>query len=189
MGNIHTKRRNRLGYKKVHDLATVAMDLDAIHQAEGRSTKRRRRQFGATETSSQPAPGPEESRRETDSEADSNHSSDSEEMDEEDAQAFNLTALATKLKEAVDDDEHEEEYEANEAAEPELPAPEDVAAYQPRRTRRLKLFFGTAHPIPLSKLFNFSDNIDGIEDGLGVFWKSGIYNLEREKNVYEERAK
>jgi hypothetical protein len=50
-------------------------------------------------------------------------------------------------------------------------------------------FFGTAHAIPLSDLFNFSDSIDGIENGLGVFWESGIYNLEREKTVYEEHAK
>jgi hypothetical protein len=35
MGNIHTKRRSRLHYKKVHDLATAAMDLDAQHQATG----------------------------------------------------------------------------------------------------------------------------------------------------------
>lgn len=194
MGNIHTKRRNRLGHEKVHDLATVAMDLDAQHQAQGLSRERRRWQFDATQPSaagpsSQPISGPEGSTHESSSETDSNNSSNAEDLAEEDAPAYELKALATALKQAVDDDEHEEEYETGDPAEHDLPAPEDLAVYQPPRTRRLRLFFGTAHPIPLSNLFNFSDNIDGIKDGLGLFWKSGIYNMEMEKNVYEERAK
>ncbi|KEP45146.1 DUF659 family protein [Rhizoctonia solani 123E] len=45
MGNIHTKLRNRLNFERIHDIATVAMDIETQHQATGLTRKRTRRCF------------------------------------------------------------------------------------------------------------------------------------------------
>ncbi|GAB1521158.1 hypothetical protein RhiTH_004249 [Rhizoctonia solani] len=47
MGNIHTKLRNRFNFKRVHDIATVALGIEAQHKAAGLTRKRTRRCFDA----------------------------------------------------------------------------------------------------------------------------------------------
>jgi hypothetical protein len=195
MGNIHTKRRNRLHYEKVHDIATVAMDLDAQHQATGISRKRTRRHFD--EAAPQAAPirradghGAADSDLPSPDPSDTDSNADDNPLDEAERAEFDLTALAAQLIRAVNDDEDDAEedgdgpYEQEEAL-PDLPA---LAAHQPGRQPRVRLFFGTAHAIPLNEVFNFSESIPGLEDGLDVFWKCGIRNLAKERSVYEAVA-
>jgi hypothetical protein len=37
-------------------------------------------------------------------------------------------------------------------------------------------------------MFSFSKSVEGVEDGLGVFWKDGIHNLGKERDVYKALA-
>jgi hypothetical protein len=193
MGNIHTKRRNRLHHEKVHDIATVAMDLDAQHRAAGLTRKRAKRHFDVPRPApalrstnepdtadSDPLPDPPDELTGGDCDADFADEVDS--MDEDEQGACNMTALAARFTQAVDDDVDEIESAENEQ---ELPEPAALVAQQCNpQTRRVRLFFSRAHVIPLSETFNFSESVQGVEDGLGVFWKGAIHNLGKERDVY-----
>ncbi|KAB5592329.1 HAT family dimerization protein [Ceratobasidium theobromae] len=168
MGNIHTKRQNQLHHEKVHDLATVAMDIDVQHQAAGQTRERACRNFDEVSPSLRLPPR-------------------SKQMDETEA-AFDLTVrmLAAQLAQAVDNDERDgQEYSERDGTHP-GPAASGVSAHQNVQPR-MHLYFGTAHVILLQEPFNFSNSIEGVEVamGLGLFWKGGIQNLAKERSIYE----
>jgi hypothetical protein len=196
MGNIHTKLRNRLHFQRVHDIATVAMDIEAQHQAAGLTRKRTRRHFDVP----RPAPALRSANEPETAEFDSlpdppveiiNGDNDvnleDEESDGDDEPgARNLTALAAQFNQALDDDSDGDSGVEQEA---ELPEPAVIVANQScTRPRRLRLYFSKAHAIPLSEVFNFSDSVEGVEEGLGVFWKFGVTNLAKERDVCEAIA-
>ncbi|EUC55524.1 hAT family dimerization protein [Rhizoctonia solani AG-3 Rhs1AP] len=203
MGNIHTKLRNRLGFERVHDIATVAMDIEAQHQAAGLSRKRTRRCFDAprpppalrttneaeaVECDSLPDPPVDLISGDSSAELEHTGLGDEDEglEDEDEVGAQSLTTLALQFNQAlVDDNDGDAEGELEE----ELPEPVEVVANQPRaRPRRLRLYFSKAHAIPLSEVFNFSDSVNGVEEGLGVYWKYGVTNLAKEHGIYEAIA-
>ncbi|KAG9120338.1 hypothetical protein FRC07_004203 [Ceratobasidium sp. 392] len=196
MGNIHTKLRNQLNFERIHNIATVAMDIEAQHPAAGLTRKRTRRCFDI------PRPPPA---LRTDTEAETAESNslpdlpielingednvdlENKELEGEDELgAQNLTALAAQFNQALDDDD---DGNLSEELEAELPEPAEVVANSLcTRPRRLRLYFSKAHAIPLSKVFDFSDSVKGVEDGLGVFWKFGVASLAKERDVYEAIA-
>ncbi|KAF8692824.1 hypothetical protein RHS03_08537, partial [Rhizoctonia solani] len=186
MGNIHTKLRNRFNFKRVHDIATVAMDIDAQHQAAGLTRKRTRRHFGTP----RPPPALRTASETEEPTLDllpdppfetipNNDSIDSGDEEEEEPGEQNLTTLATQFNQALDEDSDGDE---------ELPVPSAVSSQTHTRPRRLRLYFSKAHAIPLSKVFNFSGSVEGVDEGLGVFWKFGVSNLAKERDVYEAIA-
>ncbi|QRW20585.1 hAT family dimerization protein [Rhizoctonia solani] len=186
MGNIHTKLRNRFNFKRVHDIATVAMDIDAQHQAAGLTRKRTRRHFGTP----QPPPALRTASETEEPTLDllpdppfetipNNDSIDSGDEEEEEPGEQNLTTLATQFNQALDEDSDGDE---------ELPVPSAVSSQTHTRPRRLRLYFSKAHAIPLSEVFNFSGSVEGVDEGLGVFWKFGVSNLAKERDVYEAIA-
>ncbi|CAE6453995.1 unnamed protein product [Rhizoctonia solani] len=154
MGHIQgSKRRNRLHYDKVHDLATVRIDLKRQHQAAGLVRKRARRHFDST---------PFESTPQSESEAISDQALEvSDDEDEDDHAPVDLKVLAARLADATVDDE--DDPEAIEDVGP-VSSTHSVEHQQPR----VRLFFGTARPIPLR-----------------VFWKDGVRILSKEREVYE----
>ncbi|KDN33141.1 hypothetical protein RSAG8_13769, partial [Rhizoctonia solani AG-8 WAC10335] len=185
MGNIHTKLRNRLSFERVHDMGTVAMDIEAQHQAAGLIRKRTKGRFDAhrpppalrttddaeaADFDSLPDPPTELISAESSADLEDMGLEDKDEEDETGARS--LTTLAAQFKQALDDDNDE-----NIAGELEegLPEPDEVVAYQPcTRPRRLRLYFSKAHAIPFSEVFNFSDLVDGVKEGLGIYWKCGV---------------
>ncbi|CAE6409198.1 unnamed protein product [Rhizoctonia solani] len=199
MGNIHTKLRNRLSFERVHDIATVAMDIEAQHQAAGLIRKRTKGRFDAhrpppalrttddaeaADFDSLPDPPTELISAESSADLEDMGLEDKDEEDETGARS--LTTLAAQFKQALDDDNDE-----NIAGELEegLPEPDEVVAYQPcTRPRRLRLYFSKAHAIPFSEVFNFSDLVDGVKEGLGIYWKCGVANLAKEHDIYEAIA-
>ncbi|KAG9103726.1 hypothetical protein FRC06_008583 [Ceratobasidium sp. 370] len=106
MGHIHSKRRNRMHHDKVHDLATLVMDLDAQHRAAGLE------QAGHTDVA-EPNDHPDSASKASDDE-------DEGEMDDE--AAVDLKVLAARVAEAVDEDNDPEESECDE----DLPAAADL---------------------------------------------------------------
>ncbi|QRV73696.1 hAT family dimerization protein [Ceratobasidium sp. AG-Ba] len=190
MGIIHTKLRNRFDFERVHDIATLAMDIHAQHQAAGLARKRKKRLFDARQPpparriatgtegldiDSLPDP-PEDLVDQND-----HDSSENEELDEHESGEKNLTALASNFNQALIDD-HDQEYLQ------ENPDSSSVSNEVYARPRRLRLYFSQAHAIPLAELFNFSDSVGSVEEGLGVFWRHGIANLARERDAYESVA-
>ncbi|CEL52827.1 hypothetical protein RSOLAG1IB_11172 [Rhizoctonia solani AG-1 IB] len=172
MGHVQgSKRRNRLHYDKVHDLATVRMDLKRQHQVAGLIRKRARRHFNSTSfeaTSLLHQSSPEIA---------SGSVSDSEASDDEDDSdvPVDLKILAARLADATVDDEDEDHPEA----------PEAVGSTECQGPR-VRLFFGTAHPIPLRDVFKFAEVNNNVNDnGLGVFWEDGVRILSKERKVYE----
>ncbi|QRV77917.1 hypothetical protein RhiJN_05932 [Ceratobasidium sp. AG-Ba] len=172
MNYTHGKRRNRMHPDKVHDLATVAMDLEAQHRAAGLVRKRARRHLEPEPTDVVAA------------EDDDIDDSASEDLDDEGA-PVDIKTLAARLAEATDDD-NDDTPEGGES-DSDLPEPAEVVAESTRQPR-VRLFFSSGHQIPLRELFNFSDTVEGVEDGLGFFWKGGIHNLSKEREVYEALA-
>jgi hypothetical protein len=202
MGNIHTKLRNRLHFERVHDIATVAMDIESQHQAAGLTRKRTRRRFDVprpapalrsaneaetAEFDSLPDPSVETSNGGNDVNVDDEEVEGDEELEGDDEPgAQNLTALTAQFNQALDDDSDKD---LNEELEAEHLGPAVAAANQAcTRPRRLRLYFSKAHAIPLSEVFNFSGTVEGVEEGLGVFWKFGVTNLAKERDVYEAIA-
>ncbi|KAF8689801.1 hypothetical protein RHS03_09018, partial [Rhizoctonia solani] len=168
MGNIHTKLRNQFNFKRVHDIATVAMDIDAQHQAAALRT--------ASETEEPTLDLLPDPPFET---IPNNDSIDSGDEEEEEPGEQNLTTLATQFNQALHEDSDGDE---------ELPVPSAVSSQTHTRPRRLRLYFSKAHAIPLSEVFNFSGSVEGVDEGLGVFWKFGVSNLAKERDVYEAIA-
>ncbi|KAG8706727.1 hypothetical protein FRC11_008013, partial [Ceratobasidium sp. 423] len=148
MGHIQgSKRRNRLHYDKVHNLAMVRIDLKRQHQAAGLG----------------------------ESEAMSGSVSEADDEDEDDNAPVDLQILTARLADAMVDDEDDPE-----AIENVGPASStDSAEHQQPRVR---LFFGTAHPIPLHEVFNFPEIADGMGGG---GWKDGVRILNKEPEAYE----
>ncbi|KAG8741094.1 hypothetical protein FRC10_003306, partial [Ceratobasidium sp. 414] len=176
MGHIHSKRRNRLHHKKVHNIATVALDLEAQHKAARLTPPAMR---------STAEPNDIEPDLPVNSDADIPDSDSEVDLTDEDERvAVDFRALAAKLTKQLDEDADELEDVEGE----ELPEPSALAAHRSNGRPRVHLFFGTDHPIPLRELFDFSGSIEGVPDGLGVFWKSGIQNLAKEREVYETVA-
>lgn len=187
MGNIHTKLRNRFNFKRVHDIATVALDIEAQHKAAGLTRKRTRRRFDV------PRPPPtlrdtsETEECEFDSlpdapaemvDHDGNIDSGDESSEEEESGDPNLTALSARFTHALDEDNEGD-------IDDELPEPSVIPNQPCTRPRRLRLYFSQAHAIPLSEVFNFSHSVEGVSEGLAVFWSFGITNLAKERDLYE----
>lgn len=91
-----------------------------------------------------------------------------------------LKALAAWLEEVAADNDDDLEVLG---VDNDLLAPADWAAQQ-AQLPRVRLFLSTAPPIPLSEVSSFLDKVVGVEDSLGVFWKSRIQNLRKEHGVY-----
>jgi hypothetical protein len=115
MGNIHTKRRNRMHHDKVHDLATVAMDLAAQHRAASLTQKRAKRRFDiarpapALRSASKPDNTHSDSLSDapddlTNSDPNADSPDEGDPMDEDEEEACDLRALAARFTKAVDDD-------------------------------------------------------------------------------------
>ncbi|EUC60686.1 hypothetical protein RSOL_359770, partial [Rhizoctonia solani AG-3 Rhs1AP] len=102
---------------------------------------------------------------------------------EDEMGARNLTGGTAQLNQALDNDNNEK------TGEEALPEPEEIVANQPcAHPRRLRLYFSKAHAIPLSEVFNLLESVDGVEEGLGIYWKGGVANLAEEHDVYEAIA-
>ncbi|KAG9086978.1 hypothetical protein FRC07_012943, partial [Ceratobasidium sp. 392] len=164
------------------------MDIAAQHQAAGLTRKRARRQFDlsrpppALRTAGEPE---DESDSLPDPPAEMVHSDNDADLGDDDSEdesgAHNLTTLAAQFDKALDEDN-------DEGVDDDLPAPSDVLNQPSTRPRRLRLYFSKAHAIPLSEVFNFSGSVEGVEEGLGVFWSLGVTNLAKERNVCEAVA-
>ncbi|CAE6486181.1 unnamed protein product [Rhizoctonia solani] len=198
MGNIHTKLQNRLSFEHVHDIATVAMDIEAQHQAAGLTRKQTKRRFDvyrpplalrttnnaeAADSDSLPDPPVELIGLEGDAGLEDMGSEHEDEGDETEAR---LATLAAQFNQALDDNNNDDF--AGELGE-ELPEPEEVVPYRPcTRPRRLRLYFSKAHAITLSEVFNFSDLVDDVEEKLGFYWGCGVANTAKDHGSYEAIA-
>lgn len=181
MGHIHSKRRNRMHYDKVHDLATVAMDLEEQHRAAGLVRKRARRRFDTA--AAQPTSSLPQAANVSDAEPDevAEALGDDEADNVDDEAPVDFKTLADRLRGVADDDEDDP---TDLEEDGDLPTPADFATPQAHQPR-VRLFFGTARPMSLREVFNFSNAVEGVEDGLGIFWKGGMLNLDKERSVYE----
>ncbi|KDN35320.1 hypothetical protein RSAG8_11654, partial [Rhizoctonia solani AG-8 WAC10335] len=172
------------------------MDIETQHQATGLTRKRTKRCFDEPrpppalrttnneEPDSLPDPPAELVSGENSAYIEHLESDEDEGLEGEDEMgARNLTGLAAQLNQALDNDNDEE------TGEEELPKPKEIVANQPcARPRRLRSYFSKAHVIPLSEVFNFLDSVDGVKEGLGIYWKGGVANLAKEHDVYEAIA-
>lgn len=168
MGNIHTKRRVRLGYEKVFDTAKIRMDLKRKHAGEGLTRARLKRQFGSTHTPSL---------TDIQTEPADQHDDVAEEIVEEtlldeDPASSDISALASRLQQDLVDDE-----------DPPLADVDglhtSIEAVTPTRQ-----FFGTQSAILLKDLFNYKI-LEPQGQGLDIFKTQGIVNLHREEELYE----
>lgn len=175
MGNIHTKRRARLGHEKVFDTAIVRMELKRKHAAEGLTRTRLKRQFGGVPVLDVNSITHVQSQ-------DDQHDETAEELAEDsvedDPAASDITALAARLHQDVVDDEDPPEDE-----EAEVPPPTNVQP--PRQSpRRVRLFFGTQEAILLKDLFNYEVS-EPEGQGLDIFKLGGLANLTKELEIFD----
>jgi hypothetical protein len=90
-----------------------------------------------------------------------------------------FTNVAAQLHQDVVDDEDPSDDE-------DLPRPESTTAHRSTETsltKRVRLFSETQVAIELKELFNYEQG-DG-EQGLGIFKRSGMGNLENELEIHE----
>ncbi|EUC62985.1 hypothetical protein RSOL_468460, partial [Rhizoctonia solani AG-3 Rhs1AP] len=182
MGYIQSERRSRLSNQKTFDTAVVRMELKREHAAAGLTRARLHRQFGIPATKQAAALSLPDAQRED------QHDEMAEElaeidMAEEEATAYGIKKLASKLAQDVIDDEDPSDDDENDANNhPSLEAnPPTQAGPRPKRVR---LFFGTQYPISLKDLFNYNaPDLEG--QGLNIFKHAGLSNLQKELEVYD----
>ncbi|EUC57191.1 NUDIX domain protein, partial [Rhizoctonia solani AG-3 Rhs1AP] len=175
MGNIHTKRRNRLAYNKVFDTAVVRMDLKRKHAAEGLTRSRLKRQFGPQKIEPAFSPVVSASQIDQNDEA-AEEIADVDMMDED--PGIDFRAVAAQLRQDVLDDEDPSDDE-------ELPPADSITnprSLEGLRPKRVRLFFGTRVAIELKELFDYETGDD--KEGLGFFKQAGLVNLEKELEIY-----
>ncbi|CCO38071.1 hypothetical protein BN14_12235 [Rhizoctonia solani AG-1 IB] len=152
------------------------MDLKRKHAAGGLTRSRLKRQFGLSETEPILFAATPNTPIDLNDEA-AEEVADIDMMEEDTGPDF--TNVAAQLYQDVVDDEDPSDDE-------DLPRPESTTAHRSTETslpKRVRLFFGTQVAIELKELFNYEQGDD--EQGLGIFKRSGMGNLEKELEIHE----
>ncbi|KAG9085640.1 hypothetical protein FRC06_003524, partial [Ceratobasidium sp. 370] len=140
MGHIHSKRRNRMHHTKVHDLVTLAIDLDAQHRAAGFVRKQARWHFdqGPSQLVSEQGDciNNTEPNGDPDAASEASDDEDEDEIDDDEA-AVDLKALAARLTEAANEGDDPKDPEHNE----DLLSVADLVGQRPNPQPRVGLFF------------------------------------------------
>jgi hypothetical protein len=178
MGNIHTKRRARLGHNEVFDTAVVRMDLKRKQAADGLTRAHLQRQLGG------PSVLDAELNSNTETSTDQ-HDETAEEMAENDSlgdypAASDITALAARLRQEVIDDVDPPEDEGVES----LSLSQSSVQQPGILPQRVGLFFGTQEAILLGDLFNY-EALEPEGQGLDIFRHNGLANLTKVLEIFE----
>ncbi|KDN35540.1 hypothetical protein RSAG8_11497, partial [Rhizoctonia solani AG-8 WAC10335] len=180
MGNIHTKRRNRLSFEKVFDTAVVKMNLKRQHAALGLTRARLQREFGISTTHPDGVALLPQGDRDAEKDQHDETAEEVAEIDmlDDDQTAYGMITLAARLhQDTIDDEDPEDEGEEPEEA----PL---VAIENESRPKRVRLFFGTQYPIRLQDLFDYNTST-AKGQGLDCFMQSGLANLQKELEIYD----
>ena len=185
MGNIKTKKRNRMHTQKLRDLAFLQLELRHQQARSGKVYQRLKRSFGNASTSSTASPriiSPEdvaiageagdELAADADSESSDEELSDATPAKSTSSHSVSSGSFATLMKTyEVDDDSDEEDLHH---------APIPQTPNQPSVPKVVRVYFGQQRHIPIRSLFNWD-----IEVGWDQFWFDGVKNLRQEMEFYD----
>ena len=192
MGNIKTKKHNRLKTKKLRDIAFVKTELRHQHTKTGEARRHLKRHFGSKETTADMDKmgshvEDEEivrSVEESVSESDTDSGSNSESESEGGKQSVSFRGFVRQLDAAVKADEDGEDVgDLIEGVWQQRVCTLCICAFLLLTNSflcKIRVFFGQKHLIPIADLFDWSkaSKLDG-------FWDQGNKHYNEEMEFYE----
>ncbi|KAK2463975.1 hypothetical protein APHAL10511_004026 [Amanita phalloides] len=186
MGNVKTKKRNRLSVKKTRDCAFLKGELRRQRAEEGTACQRLKRQFGnkpVGELDIDPTGShleEEEYLKQlniTESEYSDGNESDSYVIDPvlQQKTQSRVQLVAKELIQAVDDDSDMSGLDTDMDSEP------AGSSSIPRLVPKIRLFFGQKSLIPIKDIFNWS-----VEAGWDEFWGTGVRHHREDTSCFYE---
>lgn len=192
MGNIKTKKRNRMLPQKLRDLAFLQLELRQQQARNGLVRQRLKRTLGNEETTSspvQPVPGrPDDAAVVEELRTAQEGDSESEISDDEHSNlpmsSLSLADLNkdksvgrrsrnfASLVEGYESDDSDLEGESSQIITDD--------SNGPSMPRTVRVFFGQQRHLLIEKLFNWS-----VEEGWDKFWFDGVKNCRQEMEFYE----